>query len=643
MCGICGFLNYVAPDRDQTLRRMNQAIAHRGPDGEGFFLDDHVGLGHRRLSIIDIDGGHQPMRSADERYLTVFNGEIYNYLELREELTSLGSTFATRSDTEVIAEALRVWGAPKASLKLRGMFAFAVYDQRERRLTLARDRTGIKPLYYAEIDGALFFASEQKALLEIPGFPRDADPVALHDFLTLGYPITPATCWRAIRMFPPASYAERNATDKKTTDSIQIRSFWSWKRDERPVSSREAEERAIDVLKDSLKCHLRSDVPIAAFLSGGIDSSLLVRIISDGLLPDLKTFNVGFDEKAYDESEAARHVAEICQTEHHKLMINSGEANPDLFETIVAQYDEPYGDSSCLPTYMISQKTRERVKTVISGDGGDELFGGYERFSHVSRIRLLSPLPFKGPISGVALGLGKWLGHSRARQLSKALSFAKLSDPELFCAIHTYITEEERAALYRPEFMKRVKSHGPTWSRLAPYIPDADTGSLSERLMDMELALNLHADYLRKVDIASSAHGLETRVPFLDNNVLRFAAELPTSLKIRQGQHKALLRDIATKTISTRIGQKRKQGFGIPFDRWCGPEMIAYLRDLLFSQSAREGIWSIFQPDYGEKVWKAFTSGEHHNELGVSRYQIYHRIFMLASIQIWLKRRKPTF
>ena len=634
MCGIAGFFNYVSEKRVEVISSMNETIAHRGPDDSGVYLDDIIALTHTRLSIIDLETGEQPMFSHDKRFITVFNGEIYNYKELREELSR--SVFKTNSDTEVIAEAIRTWGIEKAVLKFRGMFAFAVYDKKENELYIARDITGIKPFYYSELDDAFFFASEQKALLKVPEITREMNPNGIHDVLTLGFPVSNDTCWKNIQMFPPAHYAV-----VKPGEKIFARRYWNWSYNPIQMSFDEALEEAESILQNSLKYHLRSDVPLAAFLSGGIDSSLLVALISKGkLIQSLKTYNVGFDEKKYDESDDANHVAKLCKTEHHRILMESGTGDPELFEKILAQYDEPYGDSSCLPTYMISREMRKNVKVVISGDGGDELFGGYDRFVNVEKISFIGNLPGKAIIKMCLATLQPLISSERYRRFSNALQMSECSRSELFCMLHTYFKEIDKTRLYNQEFISRLSDTQATWQRMEKFIPVAGD-NIGADLMSTELGLNLHADYLRKVDIASSAHGLEVRVPFLDREVIDFASRVPIDLKIKNGNLKYLLRELARKKISDRIADKGKWGFGLPFDKWCGTGMKEYLHDLLFSKDADNGIWRIFNKKYAETLWNNFKNPESINLRKISRFQIYQRLFILASVQIWFKRFKP--
>lgn len=635
MCGISGFYNYQRPEGRDILGRMNMSLAHRGPDGEGVFLEDGVGLAHRRLAIIDIATGYQPMTSSDGRYITVFNGEIYNYIELKDELSGRGSVFKTSSDTEVIAEALNVWGIEKALVKFRGMFAFAVLDRKDKTLYLARDRTGIKPLYWAEKDKSVFFASEIKALLNIPEISRKADVSSLNDFLTLGFTIPPKTIWKDVKCFPPAHYAVIKMNGENC-----LRRYWELNLSEKETSLDQAVEDVEGKLADSLKYHVRSDVPLGAFLSGGIDSSLLVYLLKKkGIVDRISTFNVKFSENAFDESPYAEEVSKIIGTDHHVLEISEG--TPEILEKILLQYDEPFGDSSCIPTYLISQKMREHVKTVISGDGGDELFGGYDRIRNSGIIHALKNLPFKSLASGMLTAIRPMIGKDRYRKYSKVISFSKAELPELFCLFHTYFSEKDKESMLTSSFLESVRKESPSWERMSQYIPENRDTRVENLMLGMEFNLNLHADYLRKVDIASSAHGIEVRVPFLDNEVIDFSAQLPLKLKISSGEDKHLLREAFRRRISPELGNRKKQGFGIPFDSWCNGQMRSHIKDLLFSDPAGEGLWRLVDRKEALSLHQAFSSPTTRDYGLLSRHQIYQRIFMLCGLQTWMQKFKP--
>ena len=635
MCGISGFFNYTRPERGDILARMNTSLSHRGPDGEGVFLEDGTGLAHRRLAIIDIATGNQPMTSSDGRYVTVFNGEIYNYIELKEELSGRGSIFRTSSDTEVIAEALKTWGIEDAVKKFRGMFAFAVLDRTDKVLYLARDRSGIKPLYWAEKDKSIFFASEIKALLNVPEISRKADVSSLNDFLTLGFTIPPKTVWKDIKCFPPAHYAVIRANG-----DVSPHRYWNLEFSENEISLDQAVESLEEKLSGSLKYHVRSDVPVGAFLSGGIDSSLLVYLLKKkGIVDKISTFNVKFSENAFDESPYAEEVARIIGTDHHVLEINEG--TPEILEKVLLQYDEPFGDSSCIPTYLICQKMKEHVKTVISGDGGDELFGGYDRIRNAGFIHGLKNLPFKNLLSGVLTACSPLIGTEKYRQYSKILSFSNAGLPELFCLFHTYFSDKDKESLLTNSFLEATRKETPTWKNMAHFIPKNGDIRIENLMLGMEFNLNLHADYLRKVDIASSAHGVEVRVPFLDNEVIDFSARLPFKMKIGSCECKHLLRETFRRRISPGLGNRKKQGFGIPFDSWCNGSMRSHIKDLLFSDADGKGLWLIADRQEVLNLYSAFSSPATRNYGLLSRHQIYQRIFMLCGIQTWMKKFNP--
>ncbi|HCE45608.1 MAG TPA: asparagine synthase (glutamine-hydrolyzing) [Lentisphaeria bacterium] len=637
MCGISGFYNYQRPEAGDILGRMNTSLSHRGPDGEGIFLEDGIGLAHRRLAIIDIATGYQPMTSSDGRYVTVFNGEIYNYIELKEELSAQGSVFKTSSDTEVIAEALKVWGIEKALVKFRGMFAFAVLDRKDRTLYLARDRTGIKPLYWAEKNKSVFFASEIKALLNVPEISRKADVSSMNDFLTLGFTIPPKSIWKDMKCFPPAHYAVIKANGETC-----LRRYWELNLSEKETSLDQAVEDVEEKLADALKYHVRSDVPLGAFLSGGIDSSLLVYLLKKkGIVDKISTFNVKFSDNAFDESPYAEEVSKIIGTDHHVLEISEG--TPEILEKILLQYDEPFGDSSCIPTYLISQRMREHVKTVISGDGGDELFGGYDRIRNSRILYGLKNLPFKSLASGMLLAISPMIGKDRYRKYSKVISFSKAELPELFCLLHTYFSEKDKESMLTSSFLEAVRKESPSWKSMSEYIPENRGARVENLMLGMEFNLNLHADYLRKVDIASSAHGIEVRVPFLDNEVIDFSAQLPLKLKISSGEDKHLLREAFRRHISPGLGSRKKQGFGIPFDSWCNGRMRGHIKDLLFSDPAGEGLWRVVDRKEVLALHEAFSSPSTRDYGLLSRHQIYQRIFMLCGLQTWIRKFNPEF
>lgn len=633
MCGIAGFWGDIAraADAEPRLAAMTAALAHRGPDGQAHWLGAGVGLGHARLAIIDLEGGSQPMWSESGRHVIVFNGEIYNHAELRDRLVGRGYRFHTRSDTEVIWAAIDAWGIARALLDLRGMFAFALYDSRRHTLLVARDRAGIKPVFLARFPGGLAFASEPKALLTLPSVPRRANPAGIHDYLATGYATAPATCWADIEVLEPGCWLQLSREGERAGR------YWRWRPRERRDMAIEAAEGRVDAtLRDAVRSHLVADVPVGTFLSGGLDSALMTALLAGGA-GRIRTFSAGFGDPEFDETPFARQVARQFDTEHTELAIAGGEGDPDLFRAIVEQYDEPFGDSSCIPTYLICREVRKKLKVVLSGDGGDEVLGGYTRYVHARQIaslaRLNGFLPRLRPLADLALRRGGRAGY----RIVKAWSFAQLPLAERVCAIQGYFQEDQRRRMYQPDFAASVEREGGTAVRLARFLPERVDDPI-QQMIAVEMALRLHADYLRKVDVASSAHGLEVRVPYLDATMLDLAAELPVRYKIAaNGQTKILSRRLARKYLPEGFGSRRKQGFSIPLDRWSGPAMRAFLKDLLLDGRAR--CKSFLRPSAVDQVWAAFTNPD--ASPGLSRYQRYQQLFLLASLELWLRRWSP--
>jgi asparagine synthase (glutamine-hydrolysing) len=633
MCGIVGFWGEIArrDGAESHLAAMTATLAHRGPDGQAHWLGPGVGLGHTRLAILDLTGGGQPMWSDSGRHVIVFNGEIYNHAELRENLSRAGYRFRTRSDTEVIWAAVDAWGIERALAALRGMFAFALYDSSKRTLLLARDRVGIKPLYLARFPGGMAFASEPKALLLLPEVPRRLNPAGVHDYLATGYATAPATCFRDIQVLEPACWLQLGMEGERAGR------YWKWSpRECHGISLEAATERVESTLRGAVRSHRIADVPVGAFLSGGLDSSLMIALLGGG--GRIRTFSVGFGDPEYDEAPYARQVATRFDTEHLEIQLRGGEGDPDLFRQIVEQYDEPFGDSSAIPLYLICREVRQRLKVVLSGDGGDEVQGGYTRYLHARQIatlaRLNGFLPRLKPLARIAREHGGRYGC----QIAKAWQFAQMPSAERLSALQSYFQEEQRRTMYQPEFASLVERAGNTALRLSRYIPE-NVPDPVQQMITAEIALRLHADYLRKVDVASSAHGLEVRVPYLDAAMLDLAAELPVHLKIApNGETKILFRRLARKYLPAGFGNRPKQGFSIPLDRWAGPIMREFFKDLLLDPRARAK--SFLRPECIAQVWSAFIDPD--RAPGLSRYQRYQQLFLLVSLELWLRRWSPS-
>lgn len=630
MCGICGFYSTEGAILPEYLEIAARSLKHRGPDGLRTWVDSRatVGLGHTRLAIIDLECGQQPMCSADGRFIIVFNGEIYNYRELRSELLKFGHTFRTRSDTEVLLNAYRQWGE-ESLIRLNGMFAFAIFDTEKQRLFLARDRTGIKPLYYHRGSHGLVFGSEIKAVLAWPHVPRRVDFQALADFLTLGYPLLPATCFRDCRELEPGSFLEVSEHGER------VGRYWCWSRSKDPANGLTAVERLERELRAAVREHLISDVPVGAFLSGGIDSSLLVALVAAEGGGKIQTFNVKFGEAGYDESVHARAVATYVGTEHHELSVEKNEGAVATVEQVLDQFDQPFGDSSAIPTYLICREIRKHVKVVIGGDGGDEMFGGYPRFRHADAVRLLGHAPsgFLSAIESAFRSISTCPPDTR-RQVLRLLHAARETGQQRLLDLCATLRSEDLLRAIQPEFAKALGAYRPGCGAV-----DSPRSSGGEELLDMTIRTALPGDYLRKVDTMSSAHGLEVRVPMLANRILEFAAKLPQHLKYSCRANKILLRQLAKKYLPTKVVTKRKQGFGIPLDSWLGVAGRAAVSAALSDNCSR--LRDLIRPTYVRDLMTLFGSQSwDHSRL--SRYSLYQRSYALWGLERWLSRWRPT-
>ena len=458
MCGIVGFVRSDQRAIDESvLTRMCNAIQHRGPDDDGFYVNDSVGLGIRRLSIIDVKGGQQPIHNADRTAWIVFNGEIYNYQELRDQLEKLGHTFYTNSDTEVVVQAYDRYGfdCPK---HLRGMFAFAIWDERTQELFLARDRVGKKPLLYSHLSGQLVFGSEFSALLQHPDISRDVDHDAIHQYLSFMCVPAPLTAYRAIRKLEPGSTLRWRKGD------LKIERYWQPDVEKKiSISEEEAGERALELLRDAVKVRLMSEVPLGAFLSGGIDSSAVVALMAEASSEPVKTFSVGFEEQDYSELEHARRVAQHVGADHHEFIVK-----PDALEvlpTLVEHYGEPYADSSAIPTYYVARETRKHVTVALNGDGGDETFGGYERYAAMKFAETYRRLPESLRTSliqkAVDLVPSSPVKRSRARDLKRFIESASLPKIDRYLRwVSVFDTDGKRASI-RKTFAAKLKLRMP--------------------------------------------------------------------------------------------------------------------------------------------------------------------------------------
>ena len=588
MCGIAGLISLDGRPlpEPQTLQAMCASIVHRGPDDQGTFQNDWAAIGMRRLAIIDVAGGHQPVSSAGGRIQVVFNGEIYNFRELRSELAARGYVFQSHSDSEVIAHAYAEYGTACFE-RLRGMFAIAVVDQDRRRLVLARDRIGKKPLYVGELSpGLLGFGSELKTLLAVPGWTPQLSMPAVQDFFSLGYIPAPDTIFEGIAKLPPAHWMSIEPGRDGGAPTIQQTRYAhvdfqpKWTDDEATL-----EERLLAELDDAVKVRLVSDVPFGAFLSGGLDSSVVCALMTRHLSQPLKTFSIGFEEAAFDELPDARRVAQHLGTEHHELVVRADATG--LLDTLAHHFDEPFGDSSAIPTYLVSQLAAKHVKMVLSGDGGDELFAGYSRYRRYAALqRIRRSTLGMGP--GLAKLAGALIPGARGRRLAGIGQRMGLPWPDDYLALVALANPADLGLL----FGERAKTD--PFGSIRQRFVRSDIDSDMERILSGDMDTYLADDILTKVDRTTMAVSLEGRAPLLDQNLIAFAARLPFDMKLRGEQGKYLFRKVAARLLPADVLNKRKQGFAIPLASWFRTDLKPMLLDTIGSRAFRErGIFSM--------------------------------------------------
>lgn len=568
MCGIAGIFHLSTPKPVDPLRveRMCDAIAHRGPDGHGIWTAPGVGLGHRRLSIIDVAGSPQPMASADGRAVLVFNGEIYNFRELREELKAAGATFRTDGDSEVILAAWQRWGVDCLP-RLHGMFAFAIYDLAERTLFLARDRLGVKPLFLAPLsDGSVVFGSELKALTAHPLLRRELDPLAVEDYLTWGYVPDGRSLLKGVEKLP----AGHSLLLRHGAPMPRPLRWWDISfADRRSGSTADLEAELLHLLRQAVTSRMVADVPLGAFLSGGVDSSSVVALMAEASDNPVKTCSIGFDVAALDESDYARQVAQRFATDHQARTVS-----PDDFEAVdslAGMFDEPFADASALPTWRVCQLARETVTVALSGDGADEAFAGYRRhvFQHnEDRLRSLLPAAIRRPVFG-ALGAVYPKADWAPRPLRAKSTFQSLAaaSEEGYARALSVTPPELRDRLYSPE-MLRLRGDYRAEQPLQALMRGAAARSGLDRAQYADIKFWLSGDILTKVDRTSMAVSLEAREPLLDHRLIEFAATLPEALRTRRGQGKWLMKRAMRRYLPDHILYRPKQGFVTPIAQW---------------------------------------------------------------------------
>jgi asparagine synthase (glutamine-hydrolysing) len=616
VCGIAGIASHDRGDLDGgALAAMSRALVHRGPDDAGEAALGVCMLAARRLSIIDVDHGHQPISGCDDRVTVVQNGEIYNHKGLRAELQARGHAFRTSCDTEVLAHAYEEWGDRFVG-RLRGMFALAVWDRGQQRLLLARDRFGIKPLFYAARGGRLAFASELTALARSPGFSRDLDPDAIEAFLAVNSVPAPLSIYRSARKLPPGyllHWGDGRFRLERYSRPTPVQAG-----DERTDRAAELAAEVRERVRDSVRAHLIADVPVGVMLSGGIDSSALTALAAELSSGPVTTFSVGFEERSFDELELARRIAHRYGTDHHELVVR-----PDVEELlprIAAAYDEPSGDSSALPTYLVCELAARHVKVVLSGEGGDELFGGYQTYV-ADRLA-----PVAGPIARGARPLIERLPSATGRvpldyKLKRFARAAHLAPLERHQAFKEIFSPE-----LRRELLYGRRGADPLDIYRARYAETAGAAPLA-RLQDVDLGLYLVDDLLVKTDRMSMAHSIEARVPFLDQAVAELALALPSRHKVLGTSTKRLLRSAVSSLLPREIARGPKRGFSIPAAAWLRGPLLPFARELLSPDALRAG--GVFEPRTVTRLLERHAS---------SREDLSRQLWGLMTFTLWQHR-----
>ncbi len=622
MCAIVGKLYFDRhrPVSETLVRSMAQCLAHRGPDDEGVYCAENVGLGHRRLSIIDLSpAGHQPMSNEDGTVWIVFNGEIYNFQKLRASLQ--GHAFRSHSDTEVIIRLYEQYGE-NCLQHLRGMFAFAIWDAKKQKLFLARDRVGKKPLKYYIGKDFFCFASELKALLKDPDVPRELDREAVFHYLTFQYVPHPMTGFKGIAKLPPAHYLVVDLS--RTTPNITMKRYWDLDYSKKlRLSEEEWKHRIIDKLEESVKLRMISDVPLGAFLSGGVDSSAIVALMARNSSQPIKTFSIGFAEQAFNELPYARIIAERYRTDHQEFTVK-----PDAIEVLpklTFHYEEPYADSSALPTYYLSQMTRKYVTVALNGDGGDENFAGYPWYAilnYAARYRMI-PGFVRHAAARLAIML---LGGVQDFHVRYGLIFADgaaSADPAvLHSELLSYFNKREKAALLGTH---PVSVSASSAQRLERYYEASKAGNPVDAALYVDIHTYLADDLLAKVDIASMAVGLEARSPLLDHEFMELAAQIPPSLKLRNGSGKYVFKKALESLVPATLLYRKKTGFSVPLNRWFQTSLKDYAHDLLLDQNA--GIRAVLSHEEVARLLRA-----HVRNGGEGK-----KIWLLLTLELWLR------
>jgi asparagine synthase (glutamine-hydrolysing) len=621
MCGIAGKTS-AHRDIDRSLiERMCGAIEHRGPDSRGVYLDSGVGLGVQRLRVIDLNTGDQPIFNEDRSLVVILNGEIYNYKELRADLARRGHVFRTQGDTEVIAHLYEDHGADCVTF-LRGMFAFAVWDTREKQLFLARDRLGKKPLVYAYRNGDFWFASEIRALLEDSEIDRSVDLDAIDSFLHFQYVPAPLTAFSTIKKLPPAH------TLVWRDGEMQVQRYWklSYARRAAPIANEEAQEEIRSRILDATRLRLRSDVPLGAFLSGGIDSSAVVAAMAMQSSTPVRTFSIGFDVGYFDETSHAREVANLYGTDHQEFRVEPEAI--EILPLLVWHFGEPFADNSAIPTFYLSKMSRRHVTVALNGDGGDENFGGYQRYLSARFADRLARRPriAQELVRALAAVLGQGHGHRDIRRRLSSETRAAFMEPyERYAWRMAFFTAAERRKLYTRDFHEHVNQSVAAEVIRAPFV-GSDAADDVNRLLDVDVQTYLPNALLVKMDITSMAHSLEVRSPLLDHELMEFVASLPGALKVQGGTTKKIMRDALTAWLPESILSREKWGFGAPIGHWFRAELRDLPGEILLDPRSRDRGW--FREEEVRSLITEHQNGQRDNA---------NKIWALIQLELWLR------
>jgi len=617
MCGITGIYNLDGKPVDHVLlKSMTDCLKHRGPDDGGIHIDNDVGLGHRRLSIIDLSpAGRQPMANNDENLFIVFNGEIYNFQELRKELEGLGYKFNSKTDTEVILYSYQQWGADCLS-RLNGMFAFAIFDKKNKELFIARDRLGEKPLYYYSDNKKFVFASEIKAILKDPSIDKELEQQGIVNYFTFGHSIAPDTIFKGIKKLLPGHYLILKS------GKIEIKEYWglSGHQDSKDKGKEYYKEQIKNLFEKAVKERLVSDVPLGVFLSGGVDSSAVVAMMSRSGVAPLKTFSVGFDiaGQEFNELSDARIVADRFKTEHHEIVLKETDM-VDTLNKLVYHFDEPFGDAANFPVFLMSQFAKKYVTVVLTGEGGDEIFGGYRRYAiekNRSKFLFLNLL-FKSRLFRAAIS-----SLPKLRRVKK-LSFGLLIEDDLqrYANWLTFFSKDMRSSLFSNGFM--LKNEDPL-KMYSKYYSEYNSEDWVSKIMYLDQKILLPDGYLEKVDKASMAVGLETRPPILDYRLVELANSIPSKYKINGFKTKCIFKEAMAEFLPKQILKKRKHGFAVPTNVWFRGKLKNYLFEIIFDQKTRSRGYFNFR--YLEKIYNSYQS---------RNQPLDSQLWLLLNFELW--------